>query len=481
VAFHSQGALRKARLDGGPTVALADVAWFGGGSWGENDTIYYADPSQRALYRVPAGGGAATRVPVADTTPTIINPHALPGGRALLVTFTNWAFGERFGVLDLATGRTRQLGRGSAPHYVAGSIVYGSAGGELYRQPFDVERQAWTGAAEQIAGGLAFLMNGTPFDVSRTGALVYRVGGSLPSLASLRLTLTDRAGRVLRVLPASMPWSPRLSPDGRRVAYGAVAPGRDASDVWVTDLDDGTTQRLTTDGNNNNDPQWSPDGRSMAYSANADGAKDAFAQPLLGGGARRLARRPGFQFPSDWLRDGSALLVVEVPLVGDRPGNQDLWIQPTDGGAARPYLATPAREMGARASPDGRWVAYTSDETGRDEVYVQSYPAPGRRTLVSAGGGVHPVWRGDGRELYYWQADQLMAARVEPGGAGEPLAVRERSPLFRAPYPGGVLAMYDATPDGSRFALVAGQERANRFVVVLDAFAGDAARGAGRR
>ena len=197
------------------------------------------------------------------------------------------------------------------------------------------------------------------------------------------------------------------------------------------------------------------------------------AQALDGGPARVLTRRPGFQFPSDWLPDGSAVLFVDMPLAGEQAGNQDIWVQPVDGGAARPYVATPARENGARASPDGRWVAYTSNETGRDEVYVQSYPVPGRKTLVSAGGGIHPVWRRDGRELYYWQANQLVAASLDVGGVDEARVVRERTPLFQAPYPGGPwLTLYDVSPDGTRFILAAGRERENRLEVALDALGG---------
>jgi Tol biopolymer transport system component len=278
-----------------------------------------------------------------------------------------------------------------------------------------------------------------------------------------------------------MPWSPRFSPDGRRVAYGAIAPGMDAHDLWVTDLAAGTTLRLTTDGNNNNDAQWSPDGTSIAYSADASGATDLFARPLGGPPARPLTRRPGFQFPQDWFRDGHAVLFVDVQATGAQAGNQDIWVQPTNGGPARPYVATPAKELGARVSPDGRWVAYTSNETGRDEVYVQSYPTPGRRTLVSASGGIHPAWRGDGRELYYWHAERLIAVQLEGGAAGDAPAVRGRTPLFEAPYPGGVTAMYDVSPDGTRFVLAVGHERSNRLVVALDALGAPAPAAGGRR
>ena len=262
---------------------------------------------------------------------------------------------------------------------------------------------------------------------------------------------------------------PRFSPDGRRIAFGANAPGHESSDVWVADLAAGTTQRLTTDGANNNDPQWSPDGESLVYSATRPATnKDLFVRALAGGAARHLTSRPGVEWGSDWSPDGSAVLFTSFWSAG----GFDIWTQPAAGGAARPYVASAAMESGARVSPDGRWAAYTSSESGRDEVYVQSFPTPGRTTLVSAAGGVAPVWRGDGRELYYWDGDQLVAVAVAPGGAGGSLAVRGRTPLFRAPYLATVHPNYDVSPDGTRFVLVLRKTDANQLVVVLHALDG---------
>ena len=154
-------------------------------------------------------------------------------------------------------------------------------------------------------------------------------------------------------------------------------------------------------------------------------------------------------------------------------GPYDIWVPPVPSGPARPVAATPAQETAGRVSHDGRWLAYQSDETGRNEVYVDAFPTLGRKMLVSVGGGVNPVWSWDGRELYYWQVDQLIAARVEPGPAGAPLEIRERKRLFRAPYFDNVHAMYDVTRDGNRFAMVTGGARTGRIVVALDALRPD--------
>jgi Tol biopolymer transport system component len=475
VAFYCEGGLRKVRVDGGAPMLVAELPpplRFFGGSWGPDGTILYTTTGA-ALYRVPAAGGVPSRVAGADGALRLVHPQLLPGGRAALVTATRDYAAGRIGVLDLASGRVRQLAAGIAPRYVAGHIVYGGQSGELYRQPFDLARLEPAGPAEQIAAGLDPWsgIGRVGFDAAPTGTLVYRVGPRWDR-ERLRLSVVDREGREQRVVPSRGAWMPRLSADGRRVAYGAFAPGRDSSDVWVTDVESGATERLTTDGQDNNDAVWSPDGRWLAYSAAAPGGKDVFVRPLDGGPARRVVDRPGVQWSTDWVRDGSALLVTDTELTAGQEGNQDVWVQPADGTPGRPYAATPAHERAARVSPDGRWVAYESDETGRYEVYVQSYPTPGHKALVSAGGGVNPVWRGDGRELYYWQGDQLVGARLDASGASAPLAVRRRTPLFRAPYAQSVSANYDASADGSRFVLVTGGEHTFRLVVTLDAVGG---------
>jgi Tol biopolymer transport system component len=266
----------------------------------------------------------------------------------------------------------------------------------------------------------------------------------------LSLTVVDRTGRLLRTIAADRPWTPRFSPDGRQVAYGAFGSGRGTSDLWVTDLDAGTTRRLTDDENDSNDPQWSAGGAKLAYSASAPDGKDLMMRPVAAGEPSTLAVREGTQFPSDWLRDGSALLVTEEA----GRNKHDIIVQPANGSTPWPYAATSADETAARVSPDERWVAYTSDESGRVEVYLDTYPRPGQRITVSSSGGAHPVWRGDGRELYYWNDGALVAVRVDAGaGKGTP-GVGAPKVLFRAPYYIGPNTMYDVSPDGKRFVIV---------------------------
>jgi dipeptidyl aminopeptidase/acylaminoacyl peptidase len=277
-----------------------------------------------------------------------------------------------------------------------------------------------------------------------------RQGAALASSGDLSLSVVDRSGHQLDYIKVNRPWTPRFSPDGRRIAYGGFGDGRQTSDLWITDLDAGVTKRLTDDDADSNDPQWSPDGSVIAFSVAAPGGKDVQSVKLSTGSAQELAVRGGTQFPSDWSRDGSALLVTEET----GPDGYDILVQPADGSAARPYAATSASETAARVSPDGHWVAYTSDATGKAEVYLDSYPQPRRRVLVSSGGGVHPVWRRDGRELYYWHDDKLVAVQIGEAKGGVPPAIGAHTLLFKAPYQGGVNTMYDVSPDGQRFVIV---------------------------
>jgi hypothetical protein len=317
--------------------------------------------------------------------------------------------------------------------YVAiAALVVGLAGGLLTDRSSFVRR--WTDDAPVVTRPSA----NVAIDVSPATAGV------------VSLSVVDRTGHMVHGIPADGPWTPRFSPDGRRVAYGAIGSGRNSHDLWITDLNAGTTRRITDDDADANDPQWSPDGTTIAYSANAPGGKDLMRWSLASGERRVLAARPGTQFPSDWLRDGSALLVTD-----DAGQNRhDILVQPADGSPARPYAATSADETAARISPDGRWVAYTSDESGRAEVYMDSYPRAGRRVTVSLGGGVHPVWRGDGRELYYWRDGALVAVPLNASVGGKPPARGAESVLFRAPYLVGLNTMYDVSRDGKQFVIV---------------------------
>ena len=464
IAFLANGAIRKARLDGGTSTVVSaaePVRSFSVGSWAWDEGIYFCT-TNGDLYRVSANGGEVKRLVAADSTRRVVSVQVLPARRTALVSVKRDGVTGYISALDLESGRLRELGPGLSPYYAMDQLVFADAEGRLYAQPFDVDRTAPSGNPEELSDQVGHDPGIPLFDVSPTGAIVYRVDPA----SARRLSLLDRAGREVLTLAGYGPWGPRFSPDGHRVAYSAIARERAKSDIWIADVESGTTQRFTTDGNSNDDAQWSPDGRAIVYSANADAGKDIFQQSLNGGAARPLLRRPGEQWPSDWSRTGMVLLFTDV----NADNTMGVWLQPLDSGTARPYIDTPFSEAGGRLSPNGSWVAYTSNETGREEVYVQAFPTPGQRTIVSAGGGFDPVWRGDGRELYYFHGDQLMAASLAPGAPGQPPRVRTRTPLFRAPYHHYANANYDASPDGNRFVVMGFEGmRANRVAVWLHA------------
>ncbi|MEO5814633.1 MAG: protein kinase [Gemmatimonadaceae bacterium] len=332
-----------------------------------------------------------------------------------------------------ATPRGRTVSARAAVYTVSATLVLGLIGGLILdRAPL---AQRWTGGAPSLP---------PPSVDVNPGAPVIAAG-------DMSLMVIDRAGHTVRGIDAERPWTPRFSPDGRRVAYGAYTAGRQSSDIFVTDIDAGTTQRITDDDGDSNDPQWSADGKNLGFSVNAPSGKDIATRALAGGGTHVVAQREGMQFPSDWLRDGSAFLITD-----DAGGNQhDILIQPADGSPARPYVATRADELAARISPDGHWVAYTSDESGTAEVYLDSYPKSSRRRVkISLGGGMHAIWRGDGRELYYWRDGALVAVKLGASKDDAPPVSGAQTVLFRAPYQGSLNTMYDVSSDGQRFVIV---------------------------
>jgi dipeptidyl aminopeptidase/acylaminoacyl peptidase len=335
-----------------------------------------------------------------------------------------------WGTGSVVASRGRTVSARGALYAAAAMLVLGLAGGRLL-DPSSLVRR-WTDRVPRAPLGAPRA------DVSPEVA----PGGAL-------LTIVDRNGRQVRGIAADRPWTPRFSPDGHRVAYGAFGSGRQTSDLWVTDLEAGTTQRVTDDDADSNDPQWSADGSSLAYSASEPTGKDVMIRSLEGEKVRAVGGQNGLQFPSDWLRDGSALLVTDQA----GPNGSDVLVQPADGSAPWPYVATSANETAARISPDGHWVAYTSDRTGEAEVYLDSYPRPRQRVLVSSGGGVHPVWRGDGRELYYWRDGALVAVQLAPSVGGVPPARVAQTVLFRGRYDANLNTMYDVSPDGQRFVI----------------------------
>jgi len=308
--------------------------------------------------------------------------------------------------------------------------------------------------AEKVGGGVLW----AAFSVSDNGTLVY--APPTAGANTLQLVWWDRAGKQVGQFGPPGPYDNfRLAPDQRRIVFANSA-GEDI-DVWILDSVRGVTSRLSFDPAIDDPPMWSPDGRRVVWASNRSGAFDLYVKSANGADPEQLLVRMGTPagWPEDWSRDGR-FIIYQIP--GTKTG-QDLWVapQPVEGESsdrkAFPYLQTEFDERHGRFSPDGRWVAYSSNESGRDEVYVQSFPVPGAKFPISAGGGVEPQWGKGGTELFYISENRtLMAVPVKlTSSAAEPLQVGQAKPLFSVPLMDTFIVgrSYEVSNDGQRFLL----------------------------
>jgi len=306
---------------------------------------------------------------------------------------------------------------------------------------------------------------GVQYTLSHTGAIAYVPGGY--SAAARALVWVDRRGEAKPVTETRQAYyDPRFSPDGKRLAIGIEGANHD---IWLYEIAQGTLTRLTFGPNWDGHAIWTPDGKHVTFASAAPGNPDLFGVPSDGSREpERLLPSEHTHFPSSWSPDGKVLAFEEL-----HPGTGfDIWMLPVEGERKpRPFLRTPFEEAEPRFSPDGRHIAYTSDESGRREVYVQSYPGPGGKLQISTEGGAEPVWRPDGREIFYRNGSKMMAVSIETKPEFEAKAPRL---LFEGNYEIVPLvgADYDVTPDGERFVMIAGDPRATvtQLNVVLNWF-----------
>jgi hypothetical protein len=454
LGFITEGALRRVRLDGGAPRTITEFdGYFRGADWGDDDEIVFSTLLPSHVHTVSANGGTPEFLEVldrlADSLP-IVSPVFIPGARALLFA-AGLGQEQRVGVVSLESADVRWLMPGAAPHYVrSGHLVYVQADGTLVAQPFDVAKLDTAGPARRVAEGLG--MTWLPMlAVSSSGTLAYTPGQNRD------LVLVDRDGNEQLLLQDRWFWVPRFSPDGTRIAFGVIG---GPQDIWIHDLAVGTTSKLTFDGQDNNDPVWNPDGTSFAFSSGD--AKDLYVLSAEGGDPDLVVAQDGQQWTTDWSPDGRHLVFTNVN------ANLDIWVAPLGGDEEpRPFIATRYLEGAGRISPNGRWLAYQSDESGQTEVYVQSFPEPGNKRLISTGGGRHPSWGPNGQELFYWNPQaQLIAHQLT---VGDDVTVGRRDVLFQFPdYPfGAANAQYDIHPDGQRFVIVRNAMQ-SRLIVALD-------------
>ena len=470
IGFWADNQLKKVPAAGGPPAVVTEVPGrrYWGAGWAEDGSIFVAGAS--GIVRVKSAGGAAVPVTAPDGSKgeRHLLPQPVPGGRFLLFTTMNSDDWNTSNVVlqSLDNGQRRVLVAGADARYVAtGHLLYLKSG-TLMGVPFDARSGEIRGDSVALIDGVMQGVNAPngsdetgagQYAVSRSGTLVYAHGGIGP-IREKTLVWVDRQGAARPLgTSAGSYMSPRLSPDGQKIAVSSRRGASRITDIWLYDVARDAPTRLTFDASNNS-PVWSPDSKRVVYAAGSLHAID-----LHGGGPpERLATSDDLQVPSSWSAGANAIAFLQRPESGE--ASSGIWILPVVGMPAdhKPRLFIQSRFILTHPdfSPDGRWISYVSNESGSPEVYVQAYPGPGEKIRISTNGGTEPVWTSNGRELLY-RAPSSSGAR----SAFLSVAVRSTSPFRTDPprvlfetQPGEYDSTsptrgWDASADGQRFLL----------------------------
>jgi serine/threonine protein kinase/Tol biopolymer transport system component len=407
VAFFAENKLKKVALAGGEPVILSEARNPVGADWGDTDLIFFGDQEGGTLTEVAATGGTRHKISTGGTQ--VVDVDLLPGGKWLLFSTlrsSNPDYAE-IRLLSLETGKIGDpLEAGNGVRYLNRHLLFTRAG-TLMAAPFDLENRRITGPAVTVIEGMRSESYGNAqFSISDNGTLAYIPGS--PAWIG-KPVWVDRQGKTTAIpLPVQCYGSFKLSPDGKRLAIG-IAAAKD--DIWIYEFERGTLLRLTLEGNNLN-PVWSPDGKRVAVSQFREGRSGIFIKSADGSGVEeRLTSPPSEtgQIPESWSPDGKSLIFGEW----NANDQGDIWILPLEGDRKpQPFLRTEFSEFFSSFSPDGHWIVYTSDESGRYEVYVRPYPGPGAKWQISTEGGEEPVWSANGQEVFYRNGEKWMVATV---------------------------------------------------------------------
>lgn len=466
--------LNRASLLGGPPELICNALSVRGASWGPGDTIFFAPSVNSGLFAVPARGGIpepVTEVDIERGEKSHRFPEVLPSGSAVLFTvgmrdMTTWDTAN-IAVFSLKTLEIKELIRGgTCPKYLpTGHILYARSGA-LYAVPFDEEKLVTTGDEfrldRQVVTSEGF--GGAQFSISREGTLIYVAGGS--DAPENNMVWVDRRGNIEEVGAQSHLYiSQRISPDGTQIVVSVI---RANDEVWVYDLVRGMMSRLIYGDGDNTQPCWSHDGSWIYFISNRTGPALIFRKALdeSAGPEQVLPGKYDHMQPCI-SSDGRYLVFVEV----HPETNADIWVYDLEGqGDPEIFLQTPNNEQGPALSPDNRWLAYTSDEFGQQDVYVRSFPDGERKLPISTGGASRPRWSADGEELFYLSGQRMMVVSVTPD-ASNPFSTP--GVLFESPqYRTYQWNMFDVSQDGERFLMVEAikKEPADQIEIVLNWF-----------
>ena len=455
--FADDGKLKRIDIDGGAVRVLANANLPWGGTWNSDDTILFT-PYTGSILRIPATGGAPTVVTRLGAQQSNHSyPQFLPDGDHFVyyVSGSPDVRGVYVAALGKPEGRRLVDADAIAACIASGHLLF-VRGTTLFAQQFDLARLQLTGnpfaVAESIVTGTTAGSRVVALSASASGRIVYRTG----SAASERqFVWFDRSGREVGHVgdpDGGNPLSPSLSTDQRRLAFHRNVGGN--ADIWLLDTGRGVLSRFTSNAANDIHPMWSPDGSRILFMSNRSGAYGLYEKSTIGAGDEKLVLSTQNQ-PTDWSRDGRFVLVQRR----DPKTSNDIWALPM--GTNRepfPVVQTDFEERSGQFSPDGKWIAYESTESGRWEIYVQPFPGPGARVQISVNGGAQVRWRADGKELFFMALDdRLMAVPIALPSTGGSAEAGAAVPLFATHVGGAVQSFsrqqYFVSPDGQRFLM----------------------------
>ncbi len=465
VAFTGSGGLSTVSLAGSPPLTIvADSVLTTGIGWGPDGMLYFIKAGQ-GIWRVSSGGGEQEQVTVLEDGEGGHRwPHVLPDGKGIV-------FGRLtrsdIAVLSFETGEVSALFQGRLARYApSGHIVYTvGRDGTLQAAPFDLDRLQVTGPTSTLIGGISGNPAATPFAISKTGVLAYRpeadASSALPTWVG-----RDGSEEVLDPALTGGFRAPRISPDGRMVAFWHTPTGG-TDDIWIYDLDQETFSRLTFEGGI--DPFWSPDGE-VGYTSLSRGPRPSLLTlPSDFSAEARLLVEGGTlgAFDGSWTPDGQWLVYRR----GNTGGTADLFYASPDS-ASMPVvlLDTPFDESNPAVSPDGGWLVYQSDESGQFEVYVRPFPGPGGRFLISTEGGQNPVWAHSGREIFYIDSDEYLTLVTVETDPDFTVVSRERLTSWTPYLTAGGLQHHDLSPDDRRLLAIRRGTSSGDLILVQNFF-----------
>ncbi len=458
--FSFPNVLKVVSLNGGPSVVISDSIFTAGGCFGSDGSIYATAFRGRGIARLKESPGASikriTRVDSAVGETVHVWPEVLPGGKALLFSIVYGGAIARgklpvIAVADVATGKYRVLVSGVRAKYSpSGHLLYVTNEGTLMIALFDIKSQTIKGDPTAVAQNLRVgaFTRPTDFSVTREGTLLYVAGAAG---LDRELVWVGRDGKVEPVDPA---WkgnfsSPALSPDGKRLAVSIASETK--TDIWIKQLDRGPNLKLSFEGTNNIYPQWTPDGKNITYDGDASGAEELWTK-RADGSAQAVLQLHEKREPSvgRWSRDGKWLLVRTSV---NAEGNGDIIaLRPGVDSAPIPMVVSQFTERDPTLSPDGRWMAYSSNETGQDEVYVVPFPnSAAAKWPISTGGGREPLWSHSGREIFYRSGANMVSVAVQTSPSFSAGKTTVLFPVQSLGGGGGNHRQYDVTPDDKRF------------------------------